>query len=155
VKVAEKTSVGEPLHRVSLPLVLFATLVAVVFAVRVNPRGYGWRRQVPQHWIRARGAAKAYAAWGVLLGAGVVTVVPHSAYLVLLAAELVSGPAAGTLAGAVFGFTRGLTAVVLAQGREPSEEIANVLSRVQRLAARGYVAVAALGGFALLGAIAR
>jgi len=69
---------------------------------------------------------------------------------VLLAAELVSGPKAGALAGAGFGLTRGLMAVVLARSAGPSAEIAEVLPRVQALAARGNLAVAALGGLALL-----
>jgi hypothetical protein len=76
--------------------------------------------------IRSR-AALAYAAWGALLGSGVATLVPHSAYLVLLAAELVSGPTAGGLAGTAFGLTRGLMAVALARSRGPSAEIADVL----------------------------
>jgi len=113
-----------------------------------NPTGYGRRRQVPRRWIRAYGARRPYAAWGALLGSGVATVVPHSAYLVLLAAELVSGPKTGALAGAAF---RGLVAVVLARSRGPSAEIADVLARVQALAARGNLAVAAIGGLALLG----
>ncbi len=86
-----------------------------------------------------------------LLGSGVATVVPHSAYLVLLAAALVSGRKTGALADAAFGFTRGLVAVVLARSRGPSAEIADVLARVQALAARGNLAVAAIGGLALLG----
>lgn len=142
---------GQPIHPVSPEVVILATLVAVGSALRGNPTGYGRRRQVPQRWIRAYGGRRAYAAWGALLGSGVATVVPHSAYLVLLAAEFVSGPKAGALAGAAFGFTRGLAAVVLARSRGPSAEIADVLPRVQALAARGNLAVAALGGLALLG----
>src|SRR6266704_3567968 len=87
-----------------------------------------------------------------VIGQPVATVVPHSAYLVLLAAELVSGPKAGALAGASFGLTRGLAAVALARSRGPSAEIADVLPRARALAARGNLAVAALGGLALLGA---
>jgi hypothetical protein len=87
------------------------------------------RRQVPRGWIRAYGAPRAYAVWGALLGSGVATIVPHSAYLVLLAAELVSGPKAGALAGAAFGLTRGLMAAALARSRGPSAEIADVLPR--------------------------
>jgi hypothetical protein len=142
---------GQPIHQVSPEVVILATLVAVGSATRGNPTGYGRRRQVPQHWIRTYGGPRAYAAWGALLGSGVATIVPHSAYLVLLAAELVSGPKAGALAGAAFGFTRGLAAVALARSRGPSAEIADVLPRVQTLAARGNLAVAVLGGLALLG----
>lgn len=143
--------IGQPIHAVSPELVILATVVAVGSAVRRNPAGYGTRRQVPQRWIRVYGAAKAYAAWGALLGSGIATTVPHSAYLLLLTAELVSGPKAAALAGAAFGFTRGLVAVILARNRGSSPEIADVLPRVQALAARGNLAVAALGGLALLG----
>jgi hypothetical protein len=143
--------IGQPVHAVAPEVVILATLAAVGSAVRANPTGYGRRRQVPRRWIRAYGAPRAYAAWGALLGSGVATVVPHSAYLVLLAAEVVSGPRAGALAGAAFGLTRGLAAVVLALSRRPSAEIADVLPRARALAARGNLAVAAVGGLALLG----
>ncbi len=144
--------IGQPVHTVAPVVVVLATLVAVGFAVRANQTGYGRHRQVPRSWIQAYGALRAYAAWGALLGSGVATVIPHSAYLVLLAAELVSGPKAGALAGASFGLTRGLAAVALARRRGPSAEIADVLPRARALAARGNLAVAALGGLALLGA---
>jgi hypothetical protein len=68
----------------------------------------------------------------------------------LLAAELVSGPKAGALAGAAFGLTRGLMAVVLARSRGQSPKISEVLPKARALAARGNLALAALGGLALL-----
>ncbi len=105
-------------------------------AVRGNPKGVWQAPPGSRRWIGAYGARRAYAAWGALFGSGVATIVPHSAYLVLLAAEFVSGPKAGALAGAAFGLTRGLVAVVLARSRGPSAQIADVLPRAQALAAR-------------------
>ena len=82
---------GQPIHEIASEVVIVATLLAVVSAARGNRRGYGRRRQVPRGWIGKYGARRAYAAWSALLGSGVATIDPHSAYLVLLAAELVSG----------------------------------------------------------------
>ncbi len=141
---------GQPIHEIASEVVIVATLLAVVSAARGNRRGYGRRRQVPRGWIGKYGARRAYAAWGALLGSGVATLVQHSAYLVLLATELVSGPTAGALAGAAFGLTRGMAAAVLARSRGPASEIADVLPRARAFAAGGNLAVAALGGLALL-----
>ncbi len=47
-----------------------------------------------------------YTLWGATLGSGVVTTIPHSAFLMVLGAQLTAGPLWGALSGAAYGLAR-------------------------------------------------
>jgi hypothetical protein len=98
--------------------------------------GSAIHRQVPKHWPGTFGPAPGYAGWGALLGVGIATTIPYSAYLVLIAAELASGPAIGAVAGAAFGVTREAIAAVAAWRLSGPKEITDLLTRFAQPAAR-------------------
>ncbi|HUS14696.1 MAG TPA: hypothetical protein VM536_06715 [Chloroflexia bacterium] len=68
--------------------------------------------QVPNRWILRRPLLGA-AAFGALLGAGIFTYIPFTAFYLLLAWEvLLANPWAGALLGAIYGATRALPALI-------------------------------------------
>lgn len=102
--------------RPALVLAVAATAVLVP-TVRDPGRRYGVNRQVGRR-LGVTGDVRAYFLLsGVQLGAGVVTLVPYSAFLLLAAALAVAGPVLGPGAGALYGGVRlALAADVLRGG---------------------------------------
>jgi hypothetical protein len=87
------------------------------------------RCQLERAWSRSLPGPALYFVWGALLGCGVYTFVPYSAYLVVLAGQLTAGPILGALSGAAFGATREAMAVLaVARARSP-ERIMGLLPR--------------------------
>jgi hypothetical protein len=72
----------------------------------------GRQRQVPQAWAQTMLPRRRFFLWGTLLGSGLATSMYHSAFLVLLAAQLGAGVGLAAAAGAVFGATREALAMV-------------------------------------------
>lgn len=68
--------------------------------------------QVPRR-PRCRSVSLVFFGWGFLLGCGVATVIPYSAFLVLVATQLTAGFALGCLSGFVFEVTRQAVAIAL------------------------------------------
>lgn len=100
----------------ALVLAVAATLVAVA-TVRHPGRRYGVNRQVGRRLGLSGDVRGYFYLCGVQLGAGVVTLVPYSAFLLLGAALLVAGPAVAVGAGALYGAVRlALAADVLRSG---------------------------------------
>lgn len=87
-------------------IIVAVTLVAFGWSQYRGPRKLGRPRQVPRDWARTMSAGRRYLVWGAMLGSGVLTLIPHSAFLVLLGAQLTAGPFLGCLSGAVYGATR-------------------------------------------------
>ena len=77
----------------------------------------GLQRQVPQRWSRTMSPAKRYFWWGILLGSGVATLIPYSAFLMVLGAQVVSGVLLGAVSGAVYGGMRQVTMLTLLANR--------------------------------------
>ncbi len=77
-----------------------------------HPRTLGLHRQVPRKWAKTMAAIPCYFPWGMLLGSGIATVIPYSAFLLVLAAQLTSGVALGSVSGAIFGSTRAMIALL-------------------------------------------
>jgi hypothetical protein len=90
--------------RTGLLIVVGAAALAV--AVRRRPMRLGRPCQVPKEWSGSMPARRLYAAWGLMLGSGVVTLIPYSAHLVLLAGQLFAGPLVGAVSGALYGAAR-------------------------------------------------
>jgi hypothetical protein len=127
-------------------IVLAAALLALRLGLRRPARPLGIHRQVPKHWGGTLGDAGAYAAWGVLLGLGLATIIPYSAYVLLVGVQLSSGPFFGAIAGAAFGAGREGVAWVSTKRLQTPSEIADRLPRLRRMAARLNVVMIAAGG---------
>lgn len=111
--------------------VLYAAALAL-WSGRVVPSR---RCQLDRSWSRSLPGPALYFAWGALLGCGVYTFVPYSAYLVVLAGQLVAGPLLGAVSGAAFGVAREAVAVVAAARARTPERIMGLLPR-HRVTAR-------------------
>jgi hypothetical protein len=70
--------------------------------------------------------------WGVLLGSGVGTLIPYSSFLILLGAQLTSGPAVGGVSGALFGGTRAAMALIPPLRRYNVEKTLDLLPKLRR-----------------------
>lgn len=98
-------------------------------AIRFRRPGIGLRRQVPRRLLERWSAVPTYAVWGALLGLGVMTVIPYSAFLVLGAGQLLAGPFHAAISGAVFGLAREATTLVPLARRATPGQISSVLTR--------------------------
>lgn len=127
-----------------------AAMLAVLRSSRARPIGYGRRCQVPRHWTRTMTAGRLYFLWGVLLGSGLATLIPHSAFLVLAAAEFTSGPLLGAGMGLVFGGLRESLALVPLLAGLDHVQTAAALPRFRRAAMAVHAVVASCTGVAFL-----
>lgn len=93
-------------------LILIVTALALWQALTRRPARLGIQRQVSRAWAHTMLLELRYFLWGVLLGSGVATVIPYSAFLILLTTQLTSGFTLGCLSGALFGGTRQLVALL-------------------------------------------
>src|SRR5215211_5434274 len=94
-----------------------SALLALGLGLRRTPPKLGRQRQVPRRWAPGTPPAGVYLVWGAMLGSGVATPIFHSAFLVLLAAQLTGGVALGLLSGTLFGASRQATALLPLLGR--------------------------------------
>jgi hypothetical protein len=131
-------------------VVAVTAAVALAIAVRPRPMNLGRPCQVPQRWSRTMPAARLYGAWGLMLGSGVVTLIPYSAHLVLLAAQLVAGPVYGAVSGAVYGAVREGAALTGVPGRLQPAPAMDSLERWAGAARIANIAAVAVGGAALI-----
>jgi hypothetical protein len=92
-------------------------LLAFALALRRPPPRLGRQRQVPRRWPPGTSPSRVYLVWGAMLGSGVATPIFHTAFLVLLAAQLTGGVALGLISGALFGAARQATALLPLLGR--------------------------------------
>lgn len=111
--------VATPVRTLTPQALSVAVLVAIAVAAALADTGNitlpRQRRQVPQAWMRNHGPARAYAMYGVWLGAGLVTNISYMVEAVVLsaAALLLPFPEA-ILVGGIFGLGR--TAPVMPLG---------------------------------------
>jgi len=85
-----------------------------------------------------------------MLGSGVATPIFHTAFLVLLAAQLTGGVALGVVSGAVFGAARQATALLPLLGRLDPGRTMNLLEMLRPAARRLNAALIVAGGFVLV-----
>lgn len=82
------------------------SLIALWHATSKRKAQLGTRRQVPRGWGRSMRPELSFFLWGVMLGTGVLTVIPYSAALVILSAQFTSSVVAAAASGAVLGAAR-------------------------------------------------
>ena len=127
-----------------------AALVAFGLGLRRQPPKLGRQRQVPRRWSPGTPVSRVYVIWGAMLGCGLATPIFHTAFLVLLAAQLTSGVALGVASGALFGAARQTTALVpLLRRLEPTRTM-GLLETLRPLARRLNVALVVGGGLILV-----
>lgn len=124
--------------------------VTTMIARRRRPRAYGLRRQVPRNLGRRVGDLMAYWLWGLMLGAGLTTLIPYSSYLVLLGAESASGVALATLSGLLFGIGRESTTLLALSGRRQLAAISDLLQTMSGPARWLNSVLVAIGGGSLI-----
>jgi hypothetical protein len=138
-----------------LAVVATGIAFAAYLAIRPLVKGNGLRRQVPRGLGKRLHPLLGYAVWGAELGGGLSTLIPYSAFLLLISFEMSSGRLVGAAAGAAFGFARQGTAVLVAgYGRSPGQ----IMSMLPRLASQARVTnliVCLLGSTALMVELAR
>jgi hypothetical protein len=111
-------------------------VLAIVLLQRSGVRSWGMNRQVPKAFRRIRSVPLTFLLWGLWLGAGVATLIPYSAYLILVAYQLGAGPTMALLSGVLFGLGRSAVALAMAGAPQASHDDAARWLEVFRVAAR-------------------
>ena len=125
-------------------------LLALGLGLRRRPPKLGLQRQVPRRWAPGTPPARVYLVWGAMLGSGVATPVFHTAFIVLLAAQLTGGVALGLISGAMFGAARQATALLPLLGRLDPGRTMGLLETLRPLARGLNAALIVAGGFILV-----
>ena len=125
-------------------------LLAFGLALRRQPPKLGRQRQVPRRWAPGTPPSRVYLIWGTMLGSGVATPIFHTAFLVLLSAQLTGGLALGLVAGALFGAARQATALLPLLGQLDSGRTMDLLETLRPVARRFNAALIVAGGFILV-----
>jgi hypothetical protein len=104
-----------------LEIIVPLTAFALWQSLSKRPLRLGCQRQVPRQWNQTLPPGSRYFFWGLLLGSGVITIIPYSSFLVVLGVQLTSGTLLGCLSGALFGSTREAMALILSLHRQIGE----------------------------------
>ena len=138
--------------------VLAGAAVLAVVLDAVASRVPGPRRQVDERWLDSYRGWVYGVGFGAQLGLGVTTVVTSAAlYVALLAAVLSADPASGVAVLGVFGLVRGMSPLLAARVRLPSQLIALhvILARWREPSRRiGLAATALIAALSMLGSAA-
>jgi hypothetical protein len=127
-----------------------AALVALVLGLRKKPPKLGRQRQVPRRWAPGTPPARVYLVWGAMLGSGVATPIFHTAFLVLIAAQLTGGVTLGLLSGALFGAARQATALLPLLRRLDPTRTMGLLETLRPVARHLNAALVVAGGLVLV-----
>ena len=127
-----------------------AALLAFGLGLLPRPPKLGRQRQVPRRWAPGTPPSRVYLVWGAMLGSGVATPIFHTAFLLLLAAQLTGGVALGLVSGALFGATRQATALLPLLGRLDPGRTMGLLETLRPVARRLNAALIVAGGFVLV-----
>ena len=130
---------------------IVAGMALVVVTISITSKRFELGRpcQVPREWTRSMPANRRFLIWGLMLGSGVVTLIPYPAYLLLVGAELTAGPLIAGVAGGLYGFARELPALVVLARPAGPEATMDMLPRL-RIAWRRFNLVFAIAGAAAL-----
>jgi len=135
-------------HGAAVRLGVLALAAAAGLAFDLRPGGLRLptvARQVNQDWIARYRGWVVGLGFGLQLGVGVATIVTTSAvYLMLLAAFLSGGPAAGAAIAGMFGFLRAAVLLGVAGVRRPEQlgRVSAALRRWDRLSRQAAIAAA-------------
>ena len=127
-----------------------AALLALGLALLPRPPKLGRQRQVPRRWAPGTSPSRVYLIWGAMLGSGVATPIFHTAFLLLLAAQLTGGVALGLVSGALFGAARQATALLPLLTRLEPGRTMGLLETLRPTARRLNAALIVAGGLVLL-----
>ena len=127
-----------------------AALLAFGLALLPRPPKLGRQRQVPRRWTPGTPSSRVYLVWGAMLGSGVATPIFHTAFIVLLAAQLTGGVALGLVSGALFGATRQATALLPMLGQLDPGRTMGLLETLRPVARRLNAALIVAGGLLLV-----
>lgn len=136
-------------------IIAVAAFVALVLALRRTPPRLGRQRQVPRRWSPTTSPSRVYLAWGLMLGFGVATPVFHTAFVLLVGAQLTAGPWVGMLSGALFGLTRQAMALIPVLRQYEPIRIMGLLETLRPTARRLNTALVIVGGLLLMIASSR
>ena len=125
-------------------------LLALVLGLRRQRPKLGRQRQVPRRWAPGTPPARVYLVWGAMLGSGVATPIFHTAFLVLLTAQLTGGVVLGLVSGALFGVARQATALLPLLGRLEPGRTMGLLETLRPAARRLNAALIVAGGVVLV-----
>lgn len=142
------------LDRWPVPVVASAAVLATFLGLRRKGK-LGRQCQVPRVWERTGRQNLVAMGWGALLGCGVATLIPYSAFFLLAGTQLVAGPVWAAAAGAVFGAARQATIVVPTIRSQDPRTIMSLLPKLRDRVARLNTAVAFAGGTVLVLAVWR
>ena len=126
-----------------------AALLALALGLRRRPPKLGRQRQVPRRWAPGTPPAR-LSSLGAMLGSGVATPIFHTAFLVLLAAQLTGGVALGLISGALFGAARQATALLPLLVRLDPGRTMGLLETLRPVARRLNAALIVAGGLVLV-----
>ena len=142
------------LDRWRLWIVAGAALVVLGLTLTRDHFEFGRPCQVPREWTRSMPANRRFLIWGLMLGAGIVTLIPYPAYFLLVGAELTTGPAIAALAGGLYGLARELPALTVLVRPQGPEKTMDLLSRLRVAWRRFHLVFAIVAAVALvLGAL--
>ena len=127
-----------------------AALLAFGLTLLPRPPNLGRQRQVPRRWSPGTPPARVYLIWGAMLGSGVATPIFHTAFLVLLAAQLTGGVALGLISGALFGAARQATALLPSLGRLDPGRTMGLLETLRPIARCLNAVLIVVGGLILV-----
>ena len=127
-----------------------AALLAFGLGQMPRPPKLGRQRQVPRRWAPGTPPARVYLIWGAMLGSGVATPIFHTAFLLLLAAQLTGGLALGLVSGALFGAARQATALLPLLTRFDPVRTMGLLETLRPGARRLNAALIVAGGLVLV-----
>ena len=125
-------------------------LLALALGLRRPPPKLGRQRQVPRRWAPGTSPSRVYLIWGAMLGSGVATPIFHTAFLVLLAAQVTGGVTLGLVSGALFGAARQATALLPLLGRLDPGRTMGLLETLRPVASRLNMALIVGGGLILV-----
>jgi hypothetical protein len=127
-----------------------AALLALGLGLMPRPPKLGRQRQVPRRWAPGTPPSRVYLIWGAMLGSGVATPIFHTAFLLLLAAQLTGGVVLGLVSGALFGVARQATALLPLLARFEPGRTMGLLETLRPGARRLNAAVIIGGGLVLV-----
>jgi hypothetical protein len=131
-------------------IIVAGALLALGLGLRQPPPKLGRQRQVPRRWAPGTPPARVYLVWGAMLGSGVATPIFHTAFLVLLAAQLTGGVMLGLISGALFGAARQATALLPLLARHDPGRTMDLLQTLRPVARRLNAALILAGGLVLV-----
>jgi hypothetical protein len=131
-------------------VIVVGAVLAFGLGLRRQPPKLGRQRQVPRRWAQGTPPSRVYLVWGAMLGSGVATPIFHTAFLLLLAAQLTGGVAIGLVSGALFGAARQATALLPLLGQLDPGRTMGLLETLRPVARRLNAALIVAGGLVLL-----